>query len=144
VPKAPCRRLAPATGWCRRRIIGCSSINLRELQGLRGKKTPQNEILREALALAQPKKPAVALAVVRLGRYAMKTVADTLDVARSNLAAQVAIIASRQRRGRRPQPDAVLLAEITAIIARQLKVLTLPPDVSSVLGRVGCTERSRP
>ena len=47
----------------------------------------------------------------------MKTVADVLGVARSNLAAQVAA-RPRQRRGRRPQPDATLLAEIKEIIAR--------------------------
>lgn len=46
----------------------------------------------------------------------MKTIADALDVARSNLAVQ-AIAAPRQRRGRRPQPDAELLAEIKEIIA---------------------------
>ena len=47
----------------------------------------------------------------------MKTVADTLGVARSNLAAQAAPAIAARRRGRRPQPDAVLLAEIKAIIA---------------------------
>jgi putative transposase len=46
----------------------------------------------------------------------MKTIADALGVARSNLAVQ-AIAAPRQRRGRRPQPDAELLAEIKATIA---------------------------
>src|ERR1700744_1223790 len=46
----------------------------------------------------------------------MKTVADTLGVARSNLQVQAAPKAP-QRRGRRPQPDAELLAEIKAIIA---------------------------
>jgi putative transposase len=47
----------------------------------------------------------------------MKTVADTLGVARSNLANQVVPARTRQRRGRRPKPDAALLAEIKAIIA---------------------------
>ena len=46
----------------------------------------------------------------------MKTVADTLGVARSNLAAPVTA-ASRSRRGRRPQPEAELLAEIKQVIA---------------------------
>jgi putative transposase len=46
----------------------------------------------------------------------VKTIADALGVARSNLGAQ-AIAAPRQRRGRRPQPDAELLAEIKEIIA---------------------------
>ncbi len=47
----------------------------------------------------------------------MKTVVDTLGVARSNLAVQAAPTTLRQRRGRRPQPDAALLAEVKQIIA---------------------------
>jgi hypothetical protein len=35
----------------------------------------------------------------------VKTISDTLGVARSNLAVQAAAKASRQRRGRRPQPE---------------------------------------
>ena len=46
----------------------------------------------------------------------MKTVADTVGVARSNLIAQTAAAAPR-RRGRQPQPEAELLAEIKDIIA---------------------------
>jgi hypothetical protein len=46
----------------------------------------------------------------------MKTVADTLDVARSNLAVQAAPAPDRQRRGRPQQPEADLLAQIKAII----------------------------
>jgi hypothetical protein len=41
----------------------------------------ENEILREALDLAQPKKPAVALALAGAGRHAVKTIADALGVA---------------------------------------------------------------
>lgn len=48
----------------------------------------------------------------------MKTVTDTLGVARSNLVVQAANL-PRRRRGRRPQPDAALLAEIKVIIAAQ-------------------------
>ena len=47
----------------------------------------------------------------------MKTVADTLGVARSNLAVQVASAKVMRRCGRPPQPEAALLAEIKAIIA---------------------------
>jgi putative transposase len=47
----------------------------------------------------------------------MKTVADVLGVARSNLAVQAAPATVRQGRGRRPQPDAALLAEIKQLIA---------------------------
>ena len=49
----------------------------------------------------------------------MKTIADTLGVARSNLAAQVRCEQNRQPRGRRPQPEAELVAEIKALIAGQ-------------------------
>ena len=49
----------------------------------------------------------------------MKTIADTLGVARSNLAVQVRCERSRHRRGRRPQPEAELVAEIKALIAGQ-------------------------
>jgi putative transposase len=47
----------------------------------------------------------------------VKTIADTLGVARSNLAAE-AIVTAR-RRGRSPQPEAGLLAEIKQVIAGQ-------------------------
>lgn len=47
----------------------------------------------------------------------MKAVADTLGVARSNLAAQAVPAIAARRRGRRPQSDAALLAEIKAVIA---------------------------
>jgi putative transposase len=49
----------------------------------------------------------------------VKTIADTLGVARSNLALQAAPERTRQRRGRRPQPEAELVAEIKALIAGQ-------------------------
>jgi putative transposase len=49
----------------------------------------------------------------------VKTIADTLGVARSNLAVQAAPERTHQRRGRRPQPEAELVAEIKALIAGQ-------------------------
>jgi len=49
----------------------------------------------------------------------VKRIADTLGVARSNLAVQAAPERSRQRRGRRPQPEVELVAEIKALIAGQ-------------------------
>jgi putative transposase len=49
----------------------------------------------------------------------VKRIADTLGVARSNLAQQAAPERSRQRRGRHPQPEAALVAEIKALIAGQ-------------------------
>lgn len=49
----------------------------------------------------------------------MKRIADTLGVARSNLAAQAAPGQTRHRRGRPAQPDAELVAEIKTLIAGQ-------------------------
>jgi len=49
----------------------------------------------------------------------VKTISDALGVARSNLTAQAAAKTARQRRGRRPQPEDELLAEIKEIIAGQ-------------------------
>jgi putative transposase len=49
----------------------------------------------------------------------VKTIADTLGVARSNLTVQAAPERIRQRRGRPPQPEAELVAEIKALIAGQ-------------------------
>ena len=49
----------------------------------------------------------------------MKRVAQTLGVARSNLVVQTAASTTRQRRGRRPEPEDELLAEIKAAIAGQ-------------------------
>lgn len=49
----------------------------------------------------------------------MTAIADGLGVARSNLAARVRPQTAQQRRGRRPQPDGELVAEIKALIAGQ-------------------------
>ena len=49
----------------------------------------------------------------------MKAISDALGVARSNLATQTAARRTGQRRGRRPQPDAELVAEIKTLIAGQ-------------------------
>ena len=46
----------------------------------------------------------------------MKTIADTIGVARSNLAAKKTAL---RQRGRRPQPETELLAEIKQVIAGQ-------------------------
>ena len=63
---------------------------VRELQRLLGKKTLETEILRGGAGPDTAKKTVVALTLVRSG-HAMKTVADTLGVARSNLAARAAL-----------------------------------------------------
>lgn len=52
---------------------------VRELQRVLGKKSLENEILREALDLGQ--KNGFARALARAGRYAVKTITDTLGVA---------------------------------------------------------------
>jgi putative transposase len=49
----------------------------------------------------------------------VKRVAQTLGVARSNLVVQTAATTTRQRRGRPPEPEDELLAEIKAAIAGQ-------------------------
>jgi putative transposase len=49
----------------------------------------------------------------------VKTISDSLGVARSNLAVQAARERGRQRRGRRPQPESELVAEIKSLIAGQ-------------------------
>ena len=49
----------------------------------------------------------------------MKAISDTLGVARSNLAEQAAPQRTQQPRGRRPQPEAELVAEIKLLIAGQ-------------------------
>ena len=71
---------------------------VRELQRLLGKKTLENEILREALDLAQPK-TAVARALAGARRHAVKAIAEALGVARSNLIAQTTAAAPRRWRG---------------------------------------------
>ncbi len=49
----------------------------------------------------------------------MKAIAETVGVARSNLVGQAAPRTTRERRGRRPEPEAELLAEIKDAIAGQ-------------------------
>jgi transposase-like protein len=64
-------------------------------------------------------KTAVAVALARTGRHAVTAISDALGVARSNLAAQTAARRTGQCRGRRPRPDAELVAEIKTLIAGQ-------------------------
>ena len=115
MPRARSRRSAPAKRWwrppstgpCSSRCVNCSGCSAR--RPWRTRSCARRWIWRS-------QKKAVARTLIRSGRYAMKTVADTLGVARSNLAA-VAVEASCSRRGRRPQPETDLLAEIKQIIA---------------------------
>ena len=58
---------------------------VRELERMLGWNTMEVEILREASLKADLKKTDIAADLVAEGRFPMKTVADTLDVSRSNL-----------------------------------------------------------
>jgi hypothetical protein len=74
---------------------------------------------------------AIARALAGAERHAVKTIADALGTARSNLVAQAAL---PRRRGRRPQPEPELLTEIRQVIAGQ--------PVSRPTAMAGCTRRS--
>lgn len=71
-------------------VIGNSEVKkledrVRELERIFGRKALENEILREALSKAQPKKPDIAADIAAEGLFPMKAVADALRVSRSNL-----------------------------------------------------------
>jgi hypothetical protein len=96
--------------------MGASSEErIRQLERLLGRNPLEVEILKEAVAAARAI-TAVALAVVRSGRFPAKAVADTLGMARSNLVEQ----AKRGGSGPRPQDrkagDAELLARIRSLV----------------------------
>jgi len=92
---------------------------VRELQPAAREEDPGERGAARCARIAAAKKTAVAVALAGAGRHAMKRVADTLGIARSNLAVQAAPERIRQRRGRPPQPEAELVAEIKALIAGQ-------------------------
>ncbi|WP_432612466.1 IS3 family transposase [Brucella pituitosa] len=71
-------------------VVGNSEMKkledrVRELERMLGRKTMEVEILREALSKADFRKTDIAADLVAKGRFAMKAVADTLGVSRSNL-----------------------------------------------------------
>jgi hypothetical protein len=77
-------------------VVGTSRVRelerrVRELERLLGRKTMEVEILKEALDCRAGKKTELAAAIMERseGRFAMKAVADTLAVARSNLIERV-------------------------------------------------------
>ncbi|NIF51262.1 IS3 family transposase [Burkholderia sp. Ax-1724] len=85
---------------------------IRELQRLLGKKTMENEILREAVEGGEVAKMDCALALIAGGR-AVKRVCDVLGVARSNVAARLARPDDWQDgRSARQTDDAGLVEEI--------------------------------
>lgn len=90
----------------------------RELQRLLGKKTLETEILKEALERTGSKKLLLRSAWPGDGRFPVKAVAETLDVARANLTKQkTARIGGLRRRGRPPVPEGDLLAAIKGVLA---------------------------
>uniref|UniRef100_UPI0040539580 IS3 family transposase n=1 Tax=Niveibacterium sp. SC-1 TaxID=3135646 RepID=UPI0040539580 len=90
---------------------------IRELQRLLGKKTMENEILREAVEVMKSPKMDCALALVAGGRP-VKPVCDVLGVARSNLSAKLSRSAGwRDRRTARVTDDAGLVEEIRLAVA---------------------------
>ncbi|MGB8396087.1 MAG: IS3 family transposase [Pseudolabrys sp.] len=103
-------------------VVGTSRVRelerrVRELERLLGRKTMEVEILKEALDVARGKKTELAAAIMERseGRFAMKAVADTLAVARSNLIELV----SRRAKSRRPYRkagDNELLALIRRLV----------------------------
>nr|WP_170138600.1 IS3 family transposase [Rhodobium orientis] len=71
-------------------VIAASEVRrleerVRELERLLGKKTMENEILREALDKAPGKKTGLAAVVATTGRFPMSRIAEVLRVSRSNL-----------------------------------------------------------
>jgi hypothetical protein len=99
-------------------VVGSSEVKalekrIRELERVLGKKTLENEILRESVKVAHEKTD-LALAVIARRGFAVKTVADTLGVSRSQLH-------SRLREGSRPRgryqksEDAEMLSAIRAL-----------------------------
>jgi len=103
-------------------VVGTSRVRelerrVRELERLLGRKTMEVEILKEALDVARVKKTELAAAVMERskGRFAMKAVADTLALARSNLIERGSG-AAKPRRPYRKAGDKPLLALIRRLV----------------------------
>jgi transposase-like protein len=116
-----CRRLGPARRLCPPPNTGPRSTRCASCSGCWARRPWRTRFCatRSNWHSQKNKKTAVAVAVAGTGRYAVKKVADTLGVARPNLAVQAAPERTPQRRGRHPPPDTELLAEIKALIAGQ-------------------------
>ncbi|MFC0574609.1 IS3 family transposase [Paraburkholderia solisilvae] len=97
--------------------LGDALKQIKELQRLLGKKTMENEILREAVEVMKSPKMDCALTLIARGRP-VKQVCDVLGVARSNMAVKLARPADWQDgRGARKTNDAGLVDEIRLLIA---------------------------
>ena len=93
----------PTIGRCSSRCANCS--------GYWAKRPRERDPARSARS-DTAKKTAVAVALACSRGHPVKRIARALGVARSNLVTQAKPSAVRQRRGRRPQPEDALLAEI--------------------------------
>ncbi|MBB1499797.1 IS3 family transposase [Paracoccus sp. MC1862] len=98
------------------RVVRQLEDRIRELERQLGRKTLEAEILREALDKARFKKTDLAGAVAAQGRFPVKVVADTLDVARSNLVDRLQGRTKPRRRYHKAQ-DAAVVPKITALVA---------------------------
>ncbi|MFV3077449.1 IS3 family transposase, partial [Niveispirillum fermenti] len=88
---------------------------VRELERQLGRKVLEAEILRDALEKSHFKKTDLARAVAAEGRFAVKAVAETLGVARSNLIDRLA--GGTRPRGRYHKAgDVVIVPMITALV----------------------------
>src|SRR4051794_26462085 len=102
-------------------VVGTSRVRelekrVRDLERLLGRKTMENEILKEAIEVARLKTdPAAGVLERSGGRFAMKTIADTLGVARSNLIER-RDKGTQSRGPYRKAEDASLVLPIRAII----------------------------
>ncbi|MFZ5667803.1 MAG: IS3 family transposase [Pseudomonadota bacterium] len=88
---------------------------VRELQRMLGKKTMENEILREAISGGRSQKNGIAHDLVAGGR-SVSAVANALGVSRQHLSSAKRKAPAR-RRGRPPLPEEDLVARIQALIA---------------------------
>ncbi|WP_416357010.1 IS3 family transposase [Aureimonas phyllosphaerae] len=103
-------------------VVGTSRVRelekrVRDLERLLGRKTMENEILKEALDVARPKKTDVALAVLERsdGRFPVSAVARTLNVARSHISERRGTTVKRRGPYRKAE-DAGFLPAIRAIV----------------------------
>jgi transposase len=88
---------------------------IRELERVLGKKTLENEMLKDAVDLTHQKKTDLAVALVTRGQYSMKKIADTLGVSRSHLS-QRRKEAPKERGDYHKTTDAQDLVAIRALV----------------------------
>ncbi len=98
------------------KVVRQMEDRIRELERQLGRKTLEAEILREAFDKSRSKKADLARAVAAEGRVPVKAVAETLDVARSNLIDRLKGRAKPRRRYQKAQ-DAAVVPLITALVS---------------------------